>query len=149
MSVEIKKVDKGTGLERELLAFVENCSWVEVKDHVAEVIRNGALSGWETFFAALEDGHVCGMAAVLKTDYYPLPDVFPWVSCIFVSEDRRGRGICGELISSANRYLKSLGFDRSYIPTEAKGLYEHYGYRYVREIVNYAGGTDRLYMKEL
>ena len=45
--------------------------------------------------------------------------------------------------------LEEQGFDRSYIPTEYTGLYEHYGYRYLRDIVNYGGGTDRLYVKEL
>ena len=28
-------------------------------------------------------------------------------------------------------------------------LYEHYRYRYLRDIVNYGGGFDRLYGKEL
>ena len=28
-------------------------------------------------------------------------------------------------------------------------LYEKYGYRYVKDIVNYGGGTDRLYAKDL
>ena len=54
----------------------------------------------------------------------------------------------GELIACANRYLKSLGFDRSYIPSAQVGLYERYGYRYLRDIVNYGGGTDRLYVKD-
>ncbi len=53
------------------------------------------------------------------------------------------------MIAHANQYLKQQGFDRSYIPSEFAGLYEHYGYRYLRDIVNYGGGTDRLYVKEL
>lgn len=28
------------------------------------------------------------------------------------------------------------------------GLYEKYGYRYLRDITNYGGGTDRLYVKK-
>ena len=28
-------------------------------------------------------------------------------------------------------------------------MYEKYGYRYLKDIVNYGGGTDRLYVKEL
>ena len=53
------------------------------------------------------------------------------------------------MIAHANQYLKQHGFDRSYIPSEFTGLYEKYGYRYLRDIVNYGGGTDRLYVKEL
>ena len=145
----IAKIDKGTELEKQLLAYVENCSWDEAKEHIAEMIRNWAFSDWETMFAAVMDGKIVGMASVMKTDYYPLPDIYPWVSCVFVSEDYRGRKLSGELIAYANRYLKDNGFTRSYIPSEFTGLYEQYGYTYLRDIVNYGGGTDHLFVKEL
>ena len=145
----ILKVDKGTELAAKLLEFVEGCSWEGVKDHIAGMIRAWEFTDWETMFAAVEDGRIVGMASVLKTDYYPLPEIFPWVSCIFVTEEYRGRRLCGRLIDAANGYLKELGFTKSYIPTEYVGLYERYGYTYVKDIVNYGGDTDRLYVKEL
>lgn len=49
----------------------------------------------------------------------------------------------------ANEYAKQHGFARTYIPSEHIGLYEKYGYSYLRDIVNYGGGTDRLYVREL
>ena len=143
----ICKVDQGTELADMILTYVEGCSWAEVKEHVAEMIRSWAFSDWETMFAAIQDGKIAGMAAVLKTDYYPLPDIFPWVSCIFVSEEYRGQKISGDLIAYANQYLKKNGFSRSYIPTGFLGLYEHYGYTYLKDIVNYGGGTDHLFVK--
>ena len=144
----ICKVDKGTELADMLLTYVEGCSWAEVKEHVAEMIRSWAFSDWETMFAAILDGKIVGMAAALKTDYYPLPDICPWVSCIFVSEEYRGQKISGDLIAYANQYLKKNGFSRSYIPTGFLGLYEHYGYTYLKDIVNYGGGTDHLFVKD-
>ena len=147
-SVAIRRVEQGSALAGELLRFVENCSWTDAREHIAGMIRAWEFRDWEAMFAAVADGKIVGMASVLKTDYYPLPDIFPWVSCIFVSEEYRGRKISGQLIAGANNYLKTLGFERSYIPTEHAGLYEHYGYRYVRDIVNYGGGTDRLYVRE-
>lgn len=144
----IVKVDRGTMLADMLLGFVESCSWAEVKEHTAEVIRSWAFSDWETMFAAVVCGKIVGMASVGKTDYYPLPDVFPWVSGIFVSEEYRGHRISERLIAHANQYLKGLGFDRSYIPSAFAGLYEKYGYKYLRDIVNYGGETDHLFMKE-
>ena len=102
----ICKVDQGTGLADRLLAYVEGCSWAEAKEHIAEMIRSRAFSDWETMFAAIRDGKIVGMAAALKTDYYPLPDIYPWVSCVFVSEEYRGQKISGDLIAYANRYLK-------------------------------------------
>ena len=145
----IQKVDNGTDLANMLLSYVEKCSWTEAKEHIAEMIRAWKFTDWETMFTAIHDGKIVGMASVMKTDYYPLPDIYPWVSCIFVSEEYRGQKISGELIAYANHYLKKHGFSRSYVPSEFFGLYERYGYSYLRDIVNYGGGTDHLFVKEL
>ena len=147
--LRISAVEKDTLLSQQLLQFVEDCSWLEVKEHIAEMIRTWSFTEWETMFAAAEDDRVVGMASIMKTDYYPLPEIFPWISCVFVTEQARGRHISGMLIDYANSYAKELGFNKTYIPTEYEGLYEHYGYHYVRDITNYGGGTDRLYEKDL
>lgn len=72
----IQKVEKDTELAQQLLTYVENCSWIEARDHIAENIRSWVFSDWETMFAAVADGAIVGMASVMKTDYYPLPEVF-------------------------------------------------------------------------
>ena len=147
--IQIMQVEQGTELAKELLSFVEGCSWEEVKEHVSQVIREWQLTDWETMFVAVMDGKIVGMTSLLKEDYYPLPEIFPWVSCVFVEKEYRGERISEKLIAKANEYAKTLGFTKTYIPTEFSGFYEKYGYTYVKDIVNYGGGTDRLYMKEL
>ena len=146
---EIKKVDRDTELADELIRFVENFSWEEVKEHTLQVLRNWEFCEWETMFVALIDNQIVGMASIAKTDYYPLPDIYPWVSSIFVTEEYRGHRISERLIEAANQYAKSLGFTETYIPSEHIGLYEKYGYRYVKDTVNYGNGIDRLYVKQL
>ena len=146
--LSIRKVDPGTPLADQLLAFVENCSWTEVKDHLAEQIRTWAFSDWETLFAATAGDRIVGMVSVMKEDYYPLPDLYPWVSSLFVTEEYRGLRISEKLIARANEYLREQGFTRSYIPSVHVGLYERYGYSYVREITNYGGTDDHLYVKD-
>ena len=146
---EIRAVEKDTELARKLIRFVEDFSWEEVKAHTLQNLNNWVFTEWETMFVALVDGEIVGIASLGKTDYYPLPEIFPWVSTLFVSEAWRGQGICGRLIDHANAHARALGFDRTYIPTEFTGLYERYGYRYLRDIVNYGGDTDRLYCKDL
>ena len=147
--VTIMKVEEDSPFRKEFLHFVENCSWTEVRDHIAGLIREWKFTDWETMFAAVKDGKIIGMTSVLKTDYYPLPDIFPWVSCVFVEKPYRGQRISEKLIEKANAYAKEQGFTKTYIPTEFTGLYERYGYRYLKDIVNYGGGTDRLYVKDL
>ena len=147
--LEIKKVDRGTDLAEQLICFVENFSWEEVKAHLLEDLRSWAFTDWETPFAAIVNGQIVGIASIRKSDYYPLPEIYPWVSSVFVSEDCRGHRISEKLIAFANSYAKELGFTRTYIPTAYTGLYEKYGYHYLRDIVNYGNETDRLYVKEI
>ena len=147
--IRIEKVEKNTALAADLLQFVENCSWYDARDHIASNIRDWVFTDWEAMFAAVCDGKIVGMASFMKTDYYPVTDIYPWVSGIFVSEKYRGRRISGKLIDCANAYARKQGFERTYIPSEYTGLYEKYGYSYLRDIVNYGGGTDHLFVREL
>ncbi|MGN0666645.1 MAG: GNAT family N-acetyltransferase [Huintestinicola sp.] len=148
-TLEIRKVDKDTELAEKLILFVEHFSWEDVKEHILQMLRTWAFTDWETVFVAIADGQIVGMTTIMKTDYYPLPEIYPWISSVFVSEDYRGHRISEKLIDFANEYAKANGFDRTYIPSEHIGLYEKYGYRYLKDIVNYGNGTDRLYVKEL
>ena len=147
----IQKVDKGSKLADELLSFIENSSWVQVKNHLAGLVKNWEFTDWETMFVATVDGKIVGMASALKEDYYPMPELCPWVSCLFVSEEYRGHRISEKLIDFANEYLKEQGFIKSYIPTprENVGLYERYGYSFIKEITNYGGYEDLLYAKAI
>ena len=147
--IEIQKVDKNTYLADDLLNFVENFSWLDVKEHTVKVIQNWEFEDWETPFVAMVNGQIVGMVTIMKSDYYTLPEVLPWISTLFVSETFRGNRISGKLIDFANEYAKDIGFNRTYIPTGHIGLYEKYGYCYIKDIVNYGGDTDRLYAKEL
>lgn len=147
--LEIQKVDKDTEMADKLLDFVENFSWSEVKDHTLQTIKNWDFEEWETPFAATICGRIVGMVTIMKSDYYPLPEIYPWISTLFVTEEYRGKKISGELIDFANKYAKKLGFDRTYIPSGFVGLYEKYGYCYIKDIMNYGNGIDHLYVKEL
>ena len=148
-TLEIKKVDKGTDLADKLICFVENFSWEDVKDYMLGVLREWAFTDWETVFVAIVDDRIVGMTSIMKTDYYPLPEIYPWISSVFVTEDYRGYRISEKLIDFANKYAKEIGFERTYIPTEFIGLYGKYSYCYIKDIVNYGNGIDRLYAKEL
>ncbi|HRU98278.1 MAG TPA: GNAT family N-acetyltransferase [Ruminococcus sp.] len=147
--IVIRKVDKDTELSVQLIDFVRNFSWDEVREHTLHVLENWELSDWETPFAAISEGRIIGMVTVMKTDYYPLPEIYPWISTLFVSEEYRGKRISQKLIEAAEEYARASGFEKTYIPTEFVGLYEKNGYSYVRDIENYGGGVDRLYAKEI
>ncbi len=148
-TLEIRKVDRDTDLADKLIRFVENFSWEEVKEHILWVLRTWEFTDWEAIFVAMVDGQIVGMTSIMKADYYPLPEIYPWISSVFVTEEYRGHRISEKLINFANVYAKEAGFIRTYIPSEHVGLYEKYGYHYLKDIVNLGNGIDRLYVKEL
>lgn len=148
-TLEIRKVGRDTSLADKLIHFVENFSWEDVKEHILWMLQTWVFTDWETVFVAMAEGQIVGMASIMKTDYYPLPEIYPWISSVFVTEEYRGHRISEKLIDFANVYAKENGFNRTYIPSEHIGLYEKYGYYYLKDIVNFGNGTDRLYVKEL
>jgi len=120
--IVIRKVDKDTELVNKLLDFVGNFSWEEVKEHTLWMINNWIFTDWETIFVAMIDEKIVGMASIMKTDYYPLPEIYPWISSVFVTEEYRGHRVSGKMIDFANDYAKENGFVRTYIPSEHIGL---------------------------
>lgn len=148
-NVKILKVEKDTDIAKELLDFIKNCSWLEIKEHLALMVENWGFTEWETIFVATVNGKIVGMCSIMKTDYYPLPELYPWISSVYLREDFRGNRISEKLIEFANHYAKEIGFYETYIPTEFEGLYEKYGYQFIKEITNYGGGIDRLLVKEI
>lgn len=64
------------------------------------MIDKWGLADWETPFVMLDGDRIIGMVTVAKKDYYPLPDVYPWVSGVFVSEEYRGHRLSGQMIDS-------------------------------------------------
>ena len=58
LNLEIKKVEKDTELADNLIHFVENFSWEDVKEHMLEMLRSWAFTDWETPFAAIVDGQI-------------------------------------------------------------------------------------------
>ena len=78
-TIEIRKVDKDTDLAEKLIRFVENFSWEDVKEHILWMLRTWVFTDWETVFVAIADDQIVGMTSIMKTDYYPLPEIYPWI----------------------------------------------------------------------
>lgn len=147
--ITVVRAEPDTDIGRKLMKFIEGSSWDDVKEHTLKMMRENAFTDWESMFAAMDGDVIVGHASFMKTDYYPLPDIYPWISTVFVAEEYRGMRISGKLIEHINRYAKELGFSETYISSEFFGLYEKYGYKYLKDITNYGGGTDHLFVKEL
>jgi len=146
--ITVQRITPDTPLWEALADYAEHCSWV-AGPHVAGMVRGNRFTGWEAIFAAVLDGQIIGYCTFLQTDYYPENRYWPWISSIFVDENHRSQGICGQLIDAAIAHAQAQGFRRVYIPSDMVGFYERYGFVRIDELVNYGGDTDHIFARDI
>lgn len=144
--MNVQKVKKGSLLEHQLIDYAQNCSWI-AGDHLAMLLRESKMTDWESAFALMDEDGIWGFCTLLKTDYYPENRYSPWISTIFVDEQKRGAKLCGSLIAAAIAHAKVTGFTKVYIPSDMIGFYEKFGFEKIDELLNYGGDVDNVFMK--
>lgn len=130
-------------------AFAEKCSWRAGK-HLAELMRSDFFGDWERVFAAFENGEPVGFCTLSEKDELdPKYSYSPLIGFVFVDEVHRGRRISGRMIEKVLEYAKSIGYDKVYIMSGERGLYEKYGFSYMGDYESIYGGTDQLFVISL
>jgi len=146
--IVIHKLTPDTPLYRLATDYIDHSDWV-AGPHIASLLREKKYTDWETAFAAVQKGKIIGYCTFAKTDYYPDNRYAPWISGIYVDPSARGNRLSALLVEGAERYAKSCGFSRAYIPSDMTGFYERYGYRLIDRLVNFGGDTDNIFAKDL
>ena len=130
-------------------AFAEKCSWRAGK-HLAELMRSDFFGDWERVFAAFENGEPVGFCTLSEKDELdPKYSYSPLIGFVFVDEVHRGRRISGRMIEKVLEYAKSIGYDKVYIMSGERGLYEKYGFSCMGDYESIYGGTDQLFVISL
>ena len=146
--MQILQVTPSSPLAAQLTDYAQGCGWV-AGPHLAQMLRQGRFTGWETAFAAVAEGRIIGYCTFLQTDYYPENRYWPWISSLFVGEPHRRMRVCGQLIAAACDYAQAQGFSTVYIPSDMTGFYERYGFRKIDTLTNYGGDADNIFCREL
>lgn len=136
--MKIIRLRRGDEYWAKTLLFAQTCSWTAGK-HLAAMMREDRFSDWECVFAAAEKGEIVGFCTFLKEDYYPENRYMPWISTMFVSEKRRGEGICGKLIEKAAEYAAGERISRVYLPSAKKGTLRKIPIYPIESLINYKG----------
>lgn len=147
--MEVIRLSKNDVWWTRTILYMESCSWVEVGNHLAEMMKQNQFSDWESVFILVEKGDIIGFCTFLKTDYYPENRYSPWISSIFVDEKARGNRFSGKMIETVISYAKEQGFSKVYIPSDMDGFYEKFGFTPIDTLENYSGDFDTIFMKDL
>ena len=127
-------------------AFAEKCSWRAGK-YLAELMRSNSFKDWERVFAAFEGGEPVGFCTLTEKDeLVPEYPYTPLIGFVFVDEAHRGRRISEKMIRKILGYARIIGYNKVYIMSGEKGLYEKYGFVRMGEYDTIYGEKEQLFV---
>jgi N-acetylglutamate synthase-like GNAT family acetyltransferase len=110
--------------------------------------REGQTDGnWATLIA-IEEGQLLGGAALAKSDLSDRPHLGPWLACVFVAPEVRGRGLAEQLITDICSQATAKGYKQLYLHTHDR--HEYYakrGWEYVERFQ--AWGKEHWLMRQV
>lgn len=145
--MEIYAMTSGHELWDETISFAENCSWNGGR-FLAGLMRQDRFCDWERVFVACSNGQIVGFCTFTQKDEISLEyDFSPFIGCVFVDEKQRGKRISEMMIDNVIDYARTVGYDRVYIMSGEKGLYEKYGFKLIGHYKTVFGSTEQLFIK--
>lgn len=99
------------------------------------------------FYIALQNNKIIGSYALLRNDLISRQDLTPWLACLYVIPEFRGKEIGYTLLNHASNeaYIKS--YENLYLCTNIEGYYEKYGWRYLDQAYIFNGEPTKVYSK--
>ena len=88
-------------------------------------------------------------AVLAEQDEINVPELSPWIGFVYTFSEYRGKHNAGKLINHICNILKSDGTENVYVSTEETGLYEKYGFTFLKLMTNREGKPTRVYSKLL
>ncbi|MBO4519936.1 MAG: GNAT family N-acetyltransferase [Alphaproteobacteria bacterium] len=138
------------------------------KERWKNEINKGDWSAAKLLFSLLDRGklkELCGQssevylltdndklvsfAVLAEQDEIDAPELSPWIGFVYTFPAYRGHHCAGKLIGHICAVLKSEQKTRVYISTQETGLYEKYGFVFLKTMTNREGNPTKVYTKEL
>ena len=127
----------------------QNCSW-KAGQFLAERMRKNDFLDWERVIIAADHEQIAGFCTLTEKDELPDDASFsPFIGFVFVGEPYRGNRLSGQMIRAALGYAKEIGYPSVYIVSGEQGLYEKYGFKYLKDMKSIYGGFARIYEKNI
>lgn len=108
------------------------------------------LCGEDTKVLLLTEGKaLIAFCTYARQDEIDDPSMTPWTGFVYTFPEFRGKRRMGKLIEHTYALAKEEGFERMYISTGETGLYEKYGYSYLKQMKSIYGWDCRVYFKDI
>ena len=128
--------------------YAETCSW-DACARLATFMREDKFTDWERIFVAEDNDTFMGFCALIKPQGFPGIEYNPLLKWLFVEEKYRGQRLSQKLLETAAEYAKQLGYDKLFLTTWHKGLYEKYGFVKIGDKEVREGYSESIYEKKI
>ncbi len=134
------------------LSKIEGCDW-DAGKYLAFLLKTDgldALVGEGARVLMLTEGdELISFCTLAKYDDVQPTELTPWSGWIYTFPAYRGRRLAGRLLEYAEDLARADGAEDLYISTNHDGLYEKYGYEFLRYDKDVEGEDTKVYIKRL
>ena len=134
------------------ISKIEGCDW-DAGKYLAHLLQNDKLDGLVgegSRVLMLTDGdELVSFCTLAKYDDVQPTELTPWSGWIYTFPAYRGKRFAGRLLEYAEDLARDDGADALYISTNHNGLYEKYGYEFLKYEKDVEGEDTKVYVKRL
>ena len=134
------------------LSKIEGCDW-DAGKYLAYLLKTNGLFdlvGEGSRVLMLTDGdELVSFCTLAKYDDVQPTELTPWSGWIYTFPAYRGRRLAGKLLEYAENLAKKDGAVALHISTNHDGLYEKYGYEFLKYEKDVEGEDTKVYIKRL
>ena len=146
--MQIKSITNSDLLWTNLIEYANVCTW-EAWPILAQKMTNNEFSDWEKVFVSIDNDRIVWFCTFTKEDWIPECNYSPFVWFIFVDSNYRWKRISEKMINAAREYAKSLWFEKLYIVSDHKGLYEKYWFNKCDEMIDEMWRNESIFCRDI
>lgn len=150
---QIKEFSKLTSDEQKRLSEdISKCDW-DAGRYLGYLLTENRLSEVSGAFSEallLTDGNeLASFCTFVEIDEIDCADMKPWIGFVYTFPQYRGRRCAGQLIEYAVKKAKEMSFERVFVSSEEKGLYEKYGFTFVKTMHSIHGYDTGVFVRDI
>lgn len=148
INMQVKSITKNDKLRNILIHYCEDCPR-EAWPILAQKMNENNFLDWERIFVTIENEQIIWFCTFTKEDWIPDCDYSPFVWFMFIDENYRWKRLSEQMINEVEKYAKSLNFEKLYIVSDHKWLYEKYWFEKCDEKMDELGRVETIFFRKI
>lgn len=96
-----------------------------------------------------ENNELCAFCTLADMDEIDDDSMKPWIGFVYTFPNHRGKRYSGLLVEKAVEIAKENGCESIYVSSEEVGLYEKYGFSFLKDATSIHGYETQIFKKEI